>query len=189
MPQGNPKPGELYLHFKHNMYQIVTVAAHSETREELVVYQALYGTFQTYARPLDMFVSPVDTEKYPEVTQKYRFQLVEPQEGTEAKEAVLKPEQAASNGQKPKELLVTSVPKQEAQATPEMKMMAFFDADTIEAKYQILITMSECVTNHMINNMAVVMDLVIEDGPVEKRFEELKYCLRTMQQYESTRLR
>jgi len=67
--------------------------------------------------------------------------------------------------------------------------MAFFDADTIEAKYKILLTMSDCITDHMINNMAVVLDLVIEDGPVEKRFEELKHCLRTMQQYESTRLR
>ena len=73
--------------------------------------------------------------------------------------------------------------------TPEAKMMAFFDADTIEAKYKALLTMSDCITDHMINNMAVVLDLVIADGPVEKRFEELKSCLRTMQQYESTRLR
>lgn len=199
MPQGNPKPGELYLHFKQNMYQIVTVARHSETGEELVIYQALYGTYRTYARPLTMFVSLVDTEKYPKVTQKYRFQLVEQQEESikpvqemerkDAKKAVLKPEQDVLSVQGQKEPEASAVLKQEEVITPEAKMMAFFDADTIEEKYQILITMSEGITNHMINNMAVVLDLVINDGPVEMRFEELKHCLRTMQQYESTRLR
>ena len=199
MPQGNPKPGELYLHFKQNMYQIVTVARHSETGEELVIYQALYGTYRTYARPLTMFVSLVDTEKYPKATQKYRFQLVEQQEESvkpvqelerkDAKKAALKPEQAVSSVQGQKKPAVSAVLGQEEAMTPDAKMMAFFDADTIEEKYQILITMSEGITNHMINNMAVVLDLVINDGPVEMRFEELKHCLRTMQQYESTRLR
>ena len=173
MPQNNPKPGEIYLHFKQKLYQVVTVAEHSETGEKLVIYQALYGTFKTYARPLEMFISPVDTGKYPKVEQKYRFQFIERSKEPRKESIAFEPE------------IETKVEP----ATPDAKMMAFFDADTIEAKYKILLTMSDCITNHMINNMAVVLDLVIEDGPVEKRFEELKHCLRTMQQYESTRLR
>lgn len=159
-----PKPGEFYRHFKNKMYQILAVAIHSETGEELVIYQALYGDFLVYARPLSMFVSEVDHEKYPNVTQKYRFEKVVLGENVEEK--------------LPEEGNVLETDEKMA------KLMAFFDTDSWEEKYNILVSMRDRIDDHLIDSMAVSMDAVIAEGPLSKRYEDLKTTILTHQKYE-----
>ena len=64
-----------YKHFKGNMYQVIDIAYDSETKEEMVIYKALYND-TLWVREKKMFLSEVDNEKYPDVTQKYRFELI-----------------------------------------------------------------------------------------------------------------
>lgn len=69
--------GKIVKHFKGKYYLIVDFAIDTETTETLVIYKALYGKCELYARKLDMFASEVDHVKYPNVVQKWRFDLVE----------------------------------------------------------------------------------------------------------------
>lgn len=75
-----PRPHEVYKHFKGNQYKILAVGHHSETKEKMVVYFDLSGKNSTIddpcIRPLEMFMSEVDHDKYPDVKQKYRFEKV-----------------------------------------------------------------------------------------------------------------
>lgn len=67
--------GRVYRHFKGDYYLAEAVANDSETGEPYVIYRKLYGDGSLWIRPLAMFLSKVDREKYPDVQQEYRFEL------------------------------------------------------------------------------------------------------------------
>ncbi len=174
-----PKPHEIYKHFKGNLYQIVAIAEHSETGEQLVIYQALYGDFRIYARPVEMFVSIVDKAKYPDVTQRFRFELqgadaARQQESAKEREA----ETAGKN--------VVSVDE-----TPNLDplVLEFLDADTYEQRLNILAALHHRITDEMITTMSIACDVEVDEGDTEERYQSLKSCLLTLEKYECNRLR
>ena len=67
----------VYRHFKGDYYLVEDLARDSETDEEVVIYRKLYGDGSLWVRPLSMFLSKVDHERYPSATQRYRFELVD----------------------------------------------------------------------------------------------------------------
>lgn len=69
--------GKKYLHFKGGVYVVDDIVVHSETAELLVVYSSYLQENLSWARPLNMFLSKVDKEKYPDVEQEMRFEEVE----------------------------------------------------------------------------------------------------------------
>lgn len=191
-----PRSGELYQHFKGNLYQVIAVARHSETGEELVIYQALYGDYQVYARPLAMFVSEVDRVKYPQVTQRYRFERIERKtlDGRKAADNIAEaqmPHVAGTQAEAMAKYMKGMQAEEMAESSSEVsaKLMDFFDAQDLGEKYNILVSMRDEVDDHMINNMAVVLDVVIPEGDTSERYEQLKRCIRTKQRYETERLR
>ncbi|MBQ7802735.1 DUF1653 domain-containing protein [Candidatus Saccharibacteria bacterium] len=76
MERSRKIPG-IYKHFKGDLYLAEDIVKFSETKEEMVLYRALYGDNRRWVRPVEMFFSEVDHEKYPDMKQKFRFELQE----------------------------------------------------------------------------------------------------------------
>lgn len=68
--------GFRYRHFKGEIYLVTDLAVHSESNEIMVVYKNFKDSGQVWVRPLDMFLSKVDTDKYPDVKQAFRFERI-----------------------------------------------------------------------------------------------------------------
>lgn len=202
-----PEPGQFYRHFKNRLYQIIAVAIHSETRESMVVYQALYGDFSVYVRPLSMFLSEVDRQKYPlerypQYAQKYRFErvilsgtegILSPQE--DLKETLKEPFldgkadyiQSFSGREEP---AGEQLERQAAFADQaDSYMMEFLDARTYRERLAILDAMKDCCTERILQNLAMSLDVSLTEGDLEKQFHELRKCIAVRMKYEADRLR
>ena len=212
-----PKVHEIYKHFKGNLYQITAIAEHTETGEILVIYQAMYGEFKTYARPLSMFISRVDREKYPEVTQEFRFELQGPEAerqravlGVPSREAAdlketIGPEKAEPDLKEASAQEKAAADSEEASAQEKEKavdqgttegefqldpgVLSFLDADDYEEKLNVLAGLHHRITDDMLTTMAISCDIEVGEGDIEKRYSQLRNCLLTLQKYECKRLR
>lgn len=193
--------GERYRHYKGGLYQIVTLAVHTETEEEMVVYQALYGEYRVFVRPLSMFFDEVRDsegntvrrfEREAEDTA-YKTYREQPKNQERQKE----PEQQEKTGQQEKSEQREKAGQQEnseeymeeiPEGVPRL-LIKFLDAGSCSEKLEVLHDMRKSIDDKTISDIAAAMDFVIEDGSVEDRLGELENCLKTRARYETMRLR
>ena len=139
MPGRNPRPGDIYQHFKGNKYQVTAIAVDAETQEKCVVYQALYGEFITYVRKYAEFVSEVDKEKYPQVSARYRFSSLDELDELDETNDVPTP------GYEMREL---RSPEDEGEVNPDL--LAFLEAETTREKLEVLDRIKERMTESIL---------------------------------------
>lgn len=192
-----PQAGEIYQHFKGKLYRIVTLATHTETGEQLVIYQALYGEFQVFARPLSMFLEKVDAKKYPDAAGKDRFMRIPMAEAAAVPQPVPAP---SENPVEPRPAAMPSESNVESRAVaassensvepqPDPGLLAFLDADSYEEKLEVFASLEGKVDLHMLNAIAASLDLELSEGSLEEQYDTLKSCLMTLERYECNRLR
>ena len=183
-----PQAGEIYQHFKGKLYRIVTLATHTETGEQLVIYQALYGEFQVFARPLSMFLEKVDAKKYPDAAGKDRFMRIPmaeaaavPQPVPASSENPVEPRPAAMPSENPVESRPAAASSESpVEPQPDPGLLAFLDADSYEEKLEVFASLEGKVDLHMLNAIAASLDLELSEGSLEEQYDTLKSCLMTL---------
>lgn len=157
-----PEPGEIYRHFKGRKYKVLAIARHTETDEELVVYEALYGSHGIYARPLVMFLSPVDRRKYPDAGQHYRFELCK----------------APLKGQ-------LETQPEEVEVSP--LIIQFLDCESNEAKLQFLQKHRLELTEQFLITAAESLGYAEPEKTLELRYDGIISHLKMKMKYETGR--
>ena len=193
-------PGGFYKHFKNKLYQVKCVAYHSETKEKMVVYQAMYGEYAVYVRPYDMFMSEVDHVKYPDVAQKYRFEQVDPLTMQEISDNLQSDNSQAVRVNSDNRINEAYTLKEDSVdnslAQPEQQVAAedsvldkFLDAREYEEKLDVLIRYKSKFTNTMIDIMAESLEIVVPEGELSGRIDSLSQVLQAHTKYEGSHLR
>ena len=191
-----PKPLDKYRHFKGKCYQVLCIAENSETSNKEVIYQALYAPYKIYARDLDMFMSKVDKEKYPDASQEYRFELldeegfvVERKEVEKVAEAVAEAE-AQIEAKAEEQTEAEEVKVEEAAPAPAERpainpiLEKFLDADTVDQKLEILNDEKDNLTPEILTPIELSLGMEPQEGEVVQRYREIKNYLYIKQKYE-----
>ena len=211
MTQKTVNAGEFYKHFKGQLYQVRALAENSEDNMPMVVYQAMYAPFKIWVRPLSTFLEKLDKEKYPDAAQEYRFEriILDDRQNTEAAEPdIVQSEKSAAvtNTIHPEEAITVSdeeITDALLSGQVERKLsgkisdnqlaakglMIFLDAENYHDKRHIFSSLEPYLNDTMLNNIAVTLDLVLDEGSKEQHFETILNCLETHEHYECNRLR
>lgn len=190
-----PQPGTFYRHFKNKLYQVIAVATHSETGEKMVVYQALYGDYQVYVRPLEMFISPVDREKYPDVVQQYRFEQVFPGQMTVSQQnetpSAGQNARVWKNGERDDQAVIVGYDQEQQEETMGHEWLErFLDADRLEDRLAVLKQMEGHVTQKELDCIFLSLDLQPETEKTKmEQIMDLRRHIQLLRRYDGGRLR
>ena len=171
--------GGFYRHFKDKLYQVKGTAIHSETKEKMVIYQGLYGSYEMYVRPYDMFLSEVDHIKYPDVVQKYRFELIDIKTGKSLE----------SDYEENNQNMESEKSEESEESEEDSKLIRFLDAYDYKEKLDILTSMRGELNDGLIDIMAESIEVAVPEGDITDRYNSLRKCLMAHTKYEGLRLR
>lgn len=183
--------GGFYRHFKDKLYQVKGTAIHSETKEKMVIYQGLYGSYEMYVRPYDMFLSEVDHIKYPDVVQKYRFELIDIKTGKSLEADYEENNQNMESEKSEKSEKSEQLEKLEEseESEEDSKLIRFLDAYDYKEKLDILTSMRGELNDGLIDIMAESIEVAVPEGDITDRYNSLRKCLMAHTKYEGLRLR
>lgn len=214
--------GELYKHFKGQIYQIRALATNSADNTAMVVYQAMYPPFVTWVRPLSSFLEKIDKNIYPDATQEYRFEKITFDGQNPDIEKICTTDTMIVTDATHPETFSETVHMHEAETSDNVTsvsdeeiasallsgqverklagrisdkeiaakgLMIFLDAADYHDKCQIFLSLRQYLNDTMLNNIAVTLDLVLDDGSPEQHFDTILNCLQTHEHYECNRLR
>lgn len=199
--------GKFYRHFKGGLYQVMNIARHSETGEELVIYQALYGTFDVYARPLESFLEMLSPDKYPDRIQQHRFEELSREEIAVIYGNELKEQLTAKYGNKEKSsgfnLGLSGEGKDSVMSAPVKSniyseaiaagvspvLIMFLEAETADKKLEVIKNNYLSIDEKTLTNIEVSLDIIGNEGTLDDRIRYITDNLRTKAQYENNRLR
>ncbi len=191
-----PKKHEIYRHFKGGLYEVTAIAHHTETMEELVIYRNTEDKNQVYARPLKMFMEPVDKEKYPEAEAEYRFEKVDikrPDEYSKSLDAInagaISDFKRLVDIKKKEKQIEQTVTEEVIPEGISKDLIKFLDTDDFEEKLDILHDAAGRLDDNALNAMALSLDLTVEEGSAEEKLKRIKDYLNLQMRFDGKHLR
>jgi len=198
--------GKFYRHFKGKNYQVLNIATHSETGEQMVIYQALYGRFEVFCRPLDSFCEMLDRSKYPDSSQLYRFVETTADAVEKQNSAAAVSERADVSGSK--DTAGDYAGSTQANAAAESAayapsydssadnveraapvLMMFLEAEDAQSKFNVLKEHYLEIDQRTMTNIEVSMDVISTTDDMDERIRFVMDVLKTRMRYENNRLR
>ena len=197
-----PVAGQIYKHFKGNLYKVLAVAVHTESEEKLVVYQSVENPDRVFARPLEMFMSDIDRFRYPLIRVKYRFTLVSEPEvennGEETKEEEAK-EETLNEDTKEEDVKDeeteeqsdddSAVYKDNGELVIDPYVEGVLDEKEFSKKIEFFEMLRGKCTEDMLTTIAISLDIQLQEGSIEDKYSQILRTLKMHEKYETSRLR